>query len=163
MDKPWFYPCHATGTVTDMADDDDWVTLAEAAEATGVSRSALRQWYRSDQIPSRLVPGPHGMQRVVPLLDVQARAARTMRPLTPYRRQPGRPGVTVSGDASAVGPLATGGDGLRVLVDALVAQAEARAAQAEERERRAEARAERAEALVDELRRALLDLQRSER
>jgi DNA-binding transcriptional MerR regulator len=43
-----------------------WVPLSDAAAAAGVSRSALRTWYRSGQIPSRLEPGPHGPQRMVP-------------------------------------------------------------------------------------------------
>jgi transposase len=52
----------------------DWVTLERAAADTGVSRAALRNWYRSGQIPSRLVDGPHGQQRLVPLTTVAARA-----------------------------------------------------------------------------------------
>src|SRR6266513_5183511 len=43
-----------------------WVPLADAASAAGVSRSTLRSWYRTGQLPSRLEPGPHGPQRVVP-------------------------------------------------------------------------------------------------
>ena len=52
----------------------DWVTLERAAADTGVSRAALRSWYRTGQIPSRLVDGPHGPQRLVPLALVAARA-----------------------------------------------------------------------------------------
>ena len=36
-------------------DGSDWVTLEKAAAETGASRAALRTWYRSGQIPSRLV------------------------------------------------------------------------------------------------------------
>ena len=36
----------------------DWVTLERAAADTGASRAALRNWYRTGQIPSRLVDGP---------------------------------------------------------------------------------------------------------
>ena len=50
----------------------DWVTLEHAAARTGVSRAALRNWYRTGQIPSRLVEGPHGPQRLVPLAVVAA-------------------------------------------------------------------------------------------
>jgi transposase len=57
----------------------DWVTLERASAETGVSRAALRTWYRSGQIPSRLVPGPHGPQRLVPLLSVTDRAAASPR------------------------------------------------------------------------------------
>jgi transposase len=56
-----------------------WVTLEEAAADTGVSRAALRTWYRSGQIPSRLVEGPHGPQRLVPLAPVAARAEASPR------------------------------------------------------------------------------------
>jgi transposase len=57
----------------------DWVTLEQAAAETGVSRAALRTWYRTDQIPSRLVDGPHGPQRLVPLAMVAARAEASPR------------------------------------------------------------------------------------
>ena len=50
-----------------LFDDVGWVTLAEAAEASGASRSTLRTWYRSGRIPSRLTEGPHGPERLVPL------------------------------------------------------------------------------------------------
>lgn len=58
---------------------DGWVTLGEAETETGVSRSALRSWYRSGQIQSRLVDGPHGAQRLVKLAEVAARAERSPR------------------------------------------------------------------------------------
>jgi transposase len=57
----------------------DWVTLDRAATDTGASRAALRNWYRSGQIPSRLVDGPHGPQRLVPLAVVAARAEASPR------------------------------------------------------------------------------------
>jgi transposase len=60
-------------------EDSDWVTLDRAAAETGVSRAALRSWYRSGQIPSRLVDGPHGPQRLVPLAPVAARAEASPR------------------------------------------------------------------------------------
>ena len=56
-----------------------WVTLAEAERRAGVSNSALRSWYRSGQVPSRLVDGPHGLQRLVPLEEVIRRAAQSPR------------------------------------------------------------------------------------
>lgn len=56
-----------------------WVTLAEAERRAGVSNSALRSWYRSGQVPSRLVDGPHGVQRLVPLDVVIERASRSPR------------------------------------------------------------------------------------
>ncbi|HEY2687827.1 MAG TPA: hypothetical protein VGJ50_05265, partial [Streptosporangiaceae bacterium] len=57
----------------------DWVTLERAAADTGVSRAALRSWYRTGQIPSRLVDGPHGPQRLVPLAPVASRAEASPR------------------------------------------------------------------------------------
>ena len=56
-----------------------WVGLAEAERRAGVSNSALRSWYRSGQVPSRLVDGPHGVQRLVPLDAVIQRAAQSPR------------------------------------------------------------------------------------
>jgi transposase len=57
----------------------DWVTLERAAAEAGVSRAALRSWYRTGQIPSRLTDGPHGPQRLVPLALVAARAEASPR------------------------------------------------------------------------------------
>jgi hypothetical protein len=57
----------------------EWVTLAKAATETGVSRAALRSWYRSGDLPSRLVHGPHGPQRLVPLSSVASRAESSPR------------------------------------------------------------------------------------
>jgi transposase len=59
--------------------DSDWVTLERASADTGASRAALRNWYRTGQIPSRLVDGPHGPQRLVPLALVAARAEASPR------------------------------------------------------------------------------------
>jgi transposase len=56
-----------------------WVTLERASADTGVSRPALRTWYRTGEIPSRLVDGPHGPQRLVPLALVAARAQASPR------------------------------------------------------------------------------------
>ena len=63
----------------EQLDETPWVTLAKAEAETGVSRSALRSWYRNGEIPSRLVDGPNGPQRLVPLDAVVARAARSPR------------------------------------------------------------------------------------
>ena len=60
-------------------DDTPWIPLAQAEIETGVSRSALRSWYRNQEIPSRLVDGPNGPQRLVPLDAVVERAARSPR------------------------------------------------------------------------------------
>jgi transposase len=57
--------------------EEGWVTLEQAVGATGVSRSTLRSWYRSGRLPSRMVAGVHGPQRIVPLAVVidQARTS----------------------------------------------------------------------------------------
>ena len=60
-------------------DGSQWVTLDRASAAVGVSRAALRNWYRNGQIPSRLVEGPYGPQRLVPLAAVGARAEESPR------------------------------------------------------------------------------------
>jgi len=53
----------------------NWVTLGEAERQVGVSKS----WYRTGQVPSRLVDGPHGIQRLVPLDAIIERAAESPR------------------------------------------------------------------------------------
>ena len=60
-------------------DGSDWVTLERAAAETGVSRAALRTWYRTGQVASRLVDGPHGPPRLVPLSVVAERAEASPR------------------------------------------------------------------------------------
>jgi transposase len=65
--------------LTAQLEDSDWVTLDRAAAETGASRAALRSWYRTGQIPSRLVDGPHGPQRLVPLAVVAERAEASPR------------------------------------------------------------------------------------
>ena len=62
-----------------LSGDETWVSLAEAESRAGVSRSALRSWYRSGQIPSRLTDGPHGPQHLVPLEAVLERAQQSPR------------------------------------------------------------------------------------
>jgi transposase len=65
--------------LTAQIEGSEWVTLEQAVAGTGVSRAALRSWYRTGQIPSRLVDGPHGPQRLVPLDLVAARAEASPR------------------------------------------------------------------------------------
>jgi transposase len=59
--------------------EEGWVTLEEASNAAGLSRSTLRAWYRSGQIRSKMVAGRHGPQRLVPLDQVVDRALRSAR------------------------------------------------------------------------------------
>lgn len=70
---------HAELQLLAQLDDVHWVPLAIAEAETGVSRSALRSWYRNHEIPSRLVDGPNGPQRLVPLSAVVERAATSPR------------------------------------------------------------------------------------
>ncbi|WP_086561148.1 excisionase [Streptomyces africanus] len=63
----------------EQLDETPWVTLARAEAETGVSRSALRSWYRNGEIQSRLVDGPNGPQRLVQLDAVIERAAASPR------------------------------------------------------------------------------------
>jgi len=65
--------------LTAQFEGSEWVTLERAAVSTGASRAALRHWYRTGQIPSRLVDGPHGPQRLVPLELVASRAEASPR------------------------------------------------------------------------------------
>ncbi len=65
--------------------EEGWVTLLEASNAAGVSRSTLRSWYRSAQIPSRMVAGTHGPQRMVLLEAVIDRAFRSSAPEGSWR------------------------------------------------------------------------------
>ena len=65
--------------LTARVEESAWVTLERAVAETGVSRAALRTWYRSGQIPSRLVDGPHGPQRLVPLALVAERVEASPR------------------------------------------------------------------------------------
>jgi transposase len=65
--------------LTAQLEGSDWVTLERAARQTGVSRAALRSWYRGGELPSRLTEGPHGPQRLVPLALVAARAEASPR------------------------------------------------------------------------------------
>ena len=65
--------------LTAQLEGSDWVTLERASADTGASRAALRTWYRTGQIPSRLVDGPHGPQRLVPMALVAVRAEASPR------------------------------------------------------------------------------------
>jgi hypothetical protein len=65
--------------LTTQTPEAGWVTLDEASNAAGLARSTLRSWYRSGQIPSRMIVGPHGPQRLVPLDAVIDRAFRSSR------------------------------------------------------------------------------------
>lgn len=113
------------------ADTTTWVPLAEAERQAGVSRSTLRAWYRGGQIASRLMPGPHGLQRLVPLEAVLARAERS--PRTGPRPSPPTQEATMSSTEAAA------------VHEVMLRMAELAASTAAERAAAAEARAEAAE------------------
>lgn len=117
-----------------------WVSLAEAAAAAGVSRSTLRAWYRDGRLASRLVPGPNGPMREVPLDPVLERARLGDRLAAAARPSPG-PGMP------ADGPPAGGATAVAALEAALL-RAEGRADRAEAALRTALQRAARAEAAL---------------
>ena len=66
----------APAAAAEYPEGTDWVPLRDAADAAGVSVSALRKWYHDEQIPSRLAPGRTGQRRLVPLEAVLERAGR---------------------------------------------------------------------------------------
>ena len=65
--------------LADQPQEDGWVTLQEASSAAGVALSTLRSWYRAGHVPSRMVAGTHGPQRLVPLDAVLDRALQSSR------------------------------------------------------------------------------------
>ena len=81
-------------------DDTPWVPLAIAEAEAGVSRSALRAWYRNGEIASRLVDGPHGPQRLVPLQAVPG-SGRAVSPDPAPRRARGQPGGAADATAAS--------------------------------------------------------------
>lgn len=56
-------------------DPEGWVSVADAAEAAGVSTSTIRYWYRHGSIPTQRAEGDGG-RYLVPLEAVLARANR---------------------------------------------------------------------------------------
>jgi len=82
MDSEWDARLKAWQDELDLfarVEDTSWVPLADAKAQAGVSRSALRTRYRKGEIASRLVDGPHGSQRLVPLEAVLDRAEQSAR------------------------------------------------------------------------------------
>lgn len=148
----WRAEAELAKSLEELDESIEWITLAEAEDAAGVSRSTLRAWYRGGQVPSRLVPGPHGVQRMVPRDLVTDRA----------RRSPGTGRRTGGGGDEAgrrrAAPRAAAGEqkgadvaeSMLKMAQLACEQAEARAAAAEERAAHAEARAAEAEARLRE-------------
>jgi transposase len=59
--------------------DESWVTVAEASRATGLSKSTLRSWYRAGAVPSQMIAGVHGPERLVRLDAVVERSLASAR------------------------------------------------------------------------------------
>lgn len=112
------------------------MSLSEAAAAASVSRSTLRAWYRDGRLPSRLVPGPNGPMREVPLEPVLVRARLGERLAVAARPGP----AAVEGTDPEAGAVAA--------LEAALLRAEARADRAEAALRAALQRAARAEAAL---------------
>src|SRR5947208_2584900 len=96
MDNDWEARLKAWRDELDLmarVEGTTWVPLADAEAQAGVSRSALRAWYRQGEIASRLVDGPH-WPRPPPLAPARRRAARARaaRPSTRRRRRTSRRG-----------------------------------------------------------------------
>jgi hypothetical protein len=64
-----------TPTVSTPADGGStWLPVAEAAERTSVSESALRKWIKAGELVTRDAPGPRGLRTEVTVEAVIARA-----------------------------------------------------------------------------------------
>jgi hypothetical protein len=76
-----------------VLDDEEWMTLREASQATGVPTSTIRKWARHDNIPSFLERTPSGQLRIVSLSGIRRWAGVIGRELDssvePETRQPG--------------------------------------------------------------------------
>lgn len=112
------------------SDDVAWLSLAEAEKRAGVSRSTLRAWYRAGHIASRLMPGPHGLQRLVPLDAVLERAARSPRAA---RRAATAEPTAEAGEAPAPAPAIPASEAVVRLAEMATAAATERAVAAEAR------------------------------
>lgn len=123
-----------------------WATLRAASEASGVSVSGLRKWYRNESIRSETREGPNGPQRVVALEDVMARADR----------------LTAVDDLPPRGDIVQTGRGVLISVDAwdrMMGQLN-NLYEAGQQLAKAEGRAARAETHAEHLRDRVADLQR---
>lgn len=116
-----------------------WVSLSEASAAAGLSRSTLRAWYRDGRLASRLVPGPNGPMREVPLDPVLERARLGDRLAVAARP---------ASDAGPVDADPAGGLAAVAALEAALLRAEMRADRAEAALHSALQRAARAEAAL---------------
>lgn len=122
---------------SEKAEKEEWVTLRRASEATGVSISTLRSWYRKGTIDSRIEKGPNGSQRIVRLKEV----AERVKPPPAKEESPSR--AAANGKRARSNGAAVPAE-IRDVIEELAA--------ARERAGRAEARADLLEREIVELR-----------
>ena len=70
---------------------EDWLTLREASDATGVQLSTLRNWARKGRVPTALEESADGTHRMVSLEGVRARARQLGHPIMESRPTPPPP------------------------------------------------------------------------
>jgi hypothetical protein len=70
---------------------EDWLTLREASDATGVQLSTLRNWARKGRVPTALEESADGTHRMVSLEGVRARARQLGHPIMESRPTPTPP------------------------------------------------------------------------
>lgn len=83
-----------------LIEANDWLTLKEASEATGVPTATIRKWARHQNIPSFLEKTPEGHLRIVSLAGIREWAEEIGReleiPAPEHHADPGAPdGATV--------------------------------------------------------------------
>jgi len=83
-------PMPARGRVERVDADEDWLTLREANEVTGIPVPTLRKWARGDNVPSRLEETPMGQLRMVSLQGIYQRAGELGREVRTRPAQPPR-------------------------------------------------------------------------
>lgn len=88
---------------------DDWLTLREASETTGVPVGTLRKWARHDNIPSFLEESSEGRLRMVSLEGIRQRADELGREIeSPPQPEPVDEIDLTSGEYSEPEPLEPG-------------------------------------------------------
>ena len=70
---------------------EDWLTLREASDATGVQLSTLRNWARKGRVPTALEESVEGTHRMVSLEGVKARARQLGHQVIESRPKPTPP------------------------------------------------------------------------
>lgn len=78
------------GRVEQVDADEDWLTLREANEVTGIPVPTLRKWARGDNVPSRLEETRTGQLRMVSLQGIYQRAGELGREVRTRPAQPPR-------------------------------------------------------------------------